>query len=68
MAQQTAKHERAGPSPSKSPLNLKPKSVNFIQEKARETGVPYQKMIRRIVDFYADRDRKAALHEPLWHP
>jgi predicted DNA binding CopG/RHH family protein len=38
-------------------LNLNRNSVQFIKEKARENGVAYQTMIRRIVDLYADHYR-----------
>ena len=36
-------------------INLNKSSVNFFKTKAQEVGVPYQKMIRKIVDLYATR-------------
>ena len=36
-------------------LNLNKKSVDFFKLKARENGVPYQRMIRRVLDIYAER-------------
>jgi predicted DNA binding CopG/RHH family protein len=35
-------------------LNLNKSSVDFLKERARESGVPYQRMIRRIIDLYAE--------------
>ena len=35
-------------------LNLNKSSVDFLKEKAKESGVPYQRMIRRIIDLYAE--------------
>ena len=34
-------------------LNLNRSSVDFFKRKARENGVPYQSMIRKVLDFYA---------------
>ncbi len=36
-------------------LNLNKKSIAFFKEKARENGVPYQSMIRKVLDLYAER-------------
>ena len=36
-------------------LNLSRRSVDFLKRAAAEQGVPYQQMIRRILDLYADR-------------
>ena len=36
-------------------LNLNKRSVDFFKSSARENGVPYQSMIRRVVDIYAER-------------
>ncbi|MCY3764576.1 MAG: CopG family transcriptional regulator [Gemmatimonadetes bacterium] len=36
-------------------LNLNKKSVDFFKSSARENGVPYQRMIRRVLDTYAER-------------
>jgi len=38
-------------------LNLSRNSVHFFKEKAHENGVPYQTMIRRIIDLYAEHYR-----------
>ena len=35
-------------------LNLNKKSVAFFKEKAKENGVPYQSMIRKVLDLYAE--------------
>ena len=34
-------------------LNLNEESVNFFKEAARREGVPYQRLIRKVVDLYA---------------
>ena len=34
-------------------LNLNRRSVDFFKMKARENGVPYQGMIRKVLDLYA---------------
>ena len=39
-------------------LNLNKESVTFLKEEARVQGVPYQQMIRRIIDLYAQHYRK----------
>jgi len=39
-------------------LNLNKNSVAFLKEEAKTQGVPYQQMIRRIVDLYAQHYRK----------
>jgi predicted DNA binding CopG/RHH family protein len=36
-------------------LNLSQRSIEFFKAKAREYNVPYQAMIKRIVDLYAQR-------------
>ncbi len=36
-------------------LSLSQRSVEFFKAKAREYDVPYQAMIKRIVDLYAER-------------
>lgn len=36
-------------------LNLNKRSVDFFKSSAREYGVPYQGMIRRVFDIYAER-------------
>ena len=39
-------------------LNLNKESVAFLKEEARVQGVPYQQMIRRIIDLYTQHYRK----------
>lgn len=34
-------------------LNLSEESVKFFKEAARQEGIPYQKLIRQVVDLYA---------------
>ena len=36
-------------------LNLNRRSVDFFKSSARQNGVPYQSMIRRVLDIYAER-------------
>ena len=36
-------------------LSLNKRSVDFFKSSARENGVPYQRMIRRVLDIYAER-------------
>jgi len=38
-------------------ISLSRPSVEFFKHKAREQGAPYQKMIRRVLDLYAERYR-----------
>lgn len=38
---------------SKVTLELETKSLNFFKKKAKELGVPYQRMIRNLIDAYA---------------
>jgi predicted DNA binding CopG/RHH family protein len=35
-------------------INLNKKSVEFFKEEAQKAGIPYQKLIRKIVDLYAE--------------
>lgn len=35
-------------------INLNKKSVEFFKEEANKTGIPYQKLIRKVVDLYAE--------------
>jgi len=35
-------------------INLNKDSVEFFKEEAKKSGVPYQKLIRKIVDLYAE--------------
>ena len=34
-------------------LNLSKSSVEFFKSKATELGIPYQRMIKRVLDIYA---------------
>ena len=36
-------------------LNLNRRSVDFFKSSARKNGVPYQRMIRKVLDIYAER-------------
>ena len=40
-------------------INLSQSSVNFFKKKANKLGVPYQKMIKSVIDHYADKYKKA---------
>ena len=35
-------------------LNLSKESVNFFKEKSEKTGIPYQTMIKKVIDLYAN--------------
>ncbi|MBU3917588.1 CopG family transcriptional regulator [bacterium] len=39
---------------AKITINLNKASVTFFKNEAKKSGVPYQKLIRKIVDLYAD--------------
>jgi predicted DNA binding CopG/RHH family protein len=34
-------------------LNLNEDSVTFFKEEARKEGIPYQRLIRKVIDLYA---------------
>ena len=34
-------------------INLNEDSVNFFKEEAEKSGVPYQRLIRKVIDLYA---------------
>ena len=36
-------------------LNLNKSSIEFFKVKAQKTGVPYQKIIKKVLDVYANR-------------
>jgi hypothetical protein len=38
-------------------LSLSQKSVDFFKREAKKSRVPYQRMIRALVDAYAERQR-----------
>ncbi len=35
-------------------INLNKASVAFFKDEAKKSGVPYQKLIRKVIDLYAD--------------
>ncbi|MBF0288731.1 MAG: CopG family transcriptional regulator [SAR324 cluster bacterium] len=35
-------------------INLNEESVLFFKDEAKKIGVPYQKLIRKVVDLYAE--------------
>jgi len=39
-------------------LSLSKRTVDFFKSHARRQGVSYQKMVRRLLDVYADRQRR----------
>ena len=40
---------------SKVTILLSKKSINFFKEQSKKTGVPYQSMIKKVLDLYADK-------------
>ncbi|MDP6038149.1 MAG: CopG family transcriptional regulator [Candidatus Latescibacteria bacterium] len=36
-------------------LNLNRRSVEFFKKQAQKNGVPYQSMIRKVIDFYTEQ-------------
>jgi len=41
-------------------ISLKKSSVEFVKKEAQRHRTPYQKMIRRVVDWYASQYQKSA--------
>ncbi|MDI9432848.1 MAG: hypothetical protein RBR19_04380 [Sedimentisphaerales bacterium] len=41
-------------------ISLNKSSVDFFKKKAREHHTSYQKMIRRLIDWYASQQQKSA--------
>ena len=41
-------------------LSLKKSSVEFFKKEAQKHRISYQKMIRRVIDWYASRYQKSA--------
>lgn len=37
---------------------LSKRSIDFFKNKARKQGIPYQKMIKKVLDLYADAYKK----------
>jgi predicted DNA binding CopG/RHH family protein len=40
-------------------LNLSKDSIDFFKREAKETGVPYQKMIKNLIDLYTHKYQKS---------
>ena len=40
---------------AKITINLKRASIEFFKSEAKKSGIPYQKLIRKVVDLYANR-------------
>lgn len=40
-------------------LNLSKDSVDFFKRQAKEEGVPYQKMIKNLIDLYTRKYQKS---------
>jgi predicted DNA binding CopG/RHH family protein len=34
-------------------INLNKESVDFFKNEAKKSGIPYQKLIRKVIDLYA---------------
>ena len=41
-------------------ISLNKSSIEFFKEKAKEQHTSYQKMIRRLIDWYASQHQKSA--------
>ena len=40
---------------AKITINLKKASIDFFKKEAKKSGIPYQKLIRKVVDLYANQ-------------
>ncbi|EKJ88434.1 toxin-antitoxin system, antitoxin component, ribbon-helix-helix domain protein [Leptospira meyeri serovar Hardjo str. Went 5] len=40
---------------SKVTILLSKKSISFFKAQSKKSGVPYQSMIKKVLDLYADR-------------
>jgi len=40
---------------SKVTILLSKKSINFFKEQSKKSGVPYQSMIKKVLDLYTDK-------------
>ncbi|MCG6154051.1 CopG family transcriptional regulator [Leptospira bandrabouensis] len=40
---------------SKVTILLSKKSITFFKDQSKKSGVPYQSMIKRVLDLYADK-------------
>lgn len=49
-------------------ISLSKSSVDFFKRAAKKNGTQYQKMIRRLLDFYADQFRSDALKRSVGAP
>ena len=45
---------------AKITINLKKASIEFFKNEAKKTGIPYQKLIRKVVDLYANQHTNSA--------
>ncbi len=45
---------------SRITINLNKASIDFFKNEAQKTGVPYQKLIRKVVDLYAEHHQTAS--------
>ena len=45
---------------AKITINLKKASIEFFKNEAKKTGIPYQKLIRKVVDLYANQHSTSA--------
>ena len=41
-------------------ISLSKSSINFFKEQAKKQHTSYQKMIRRVIDYYASQYQKSA--------
>ncbi|PKA06489.1 toxin-antitoxin system antitoxin subunit [Leptospira mtsangambouensis] len=40
---------------SKVTILLSKKSISFFKDQSKKSGVPYQSMIKKVLDLYADK-------------
>lgn len=40
---------------TKITINLKRASIDFFKDEAKKSGIPYQKLIRKVIDLYANQ-------------
>ena len=45
-------------------ISLSKSSVKFFKEVAKQNKAPYQKMIRRVLDFYASQFQRKSPNKP----
>ena len=44
-------------------ISLSTKSINFFKNVSKKTGAPYQQLIRKVLDSYADHHAKTGTSE-----